>query len=182
MPEMPGPRRARFLSAYGLREYDAGVLTSTREIADYFEEAARVSGNPNVTANWIAGDLAALLNTANTEIQDSPVSARQLGELVLLIEKGELTGKLAKEVLAKMFASGESAIAIVEREGLKKVSDTGALQKLADEVIAANPKQVEQYRAGKTTLLGFFVGQVMKATRGQADPAVLNELLKSRLG
>jgi aspartyl-tRNA(Asn)/glutamyl-tRNA(Gln) amidotransferase subunit B len=182
MPELPAARRARFVSAHGLREYDAAVLTATRMLADYYEKAAEVSKYPRITANWVTQDLAGLLKAAGTEIDSSPVPPDHLGELVGMVVRGELTGKLGKDVLAKMFATGEPPGAIVEREGLKTIADTGALEKIVDEALAANPKQVEQYRAGKTTLIGFLVGQAMKASRGQANPAALNELLKSRLG
>ena len=182
MPELPGSRRARFIQGYGLREYDAEVLTATRETGDYFEKAAATSGDPRAAANWVMGDLAAALKEAGIEISAAPVSAAQLGELIALIAKGEISGKLAKDVFAKMFASGESAGAIVEREGLKQISDTGALAKIVDEVLAANPKQVEQYKGGKASVFGFFVGQVMKASRGQANPGTVNQLLKERLG
>jgi aspartyl-tRNA(Asn)/glutamyl-tRNA(Gln) amidotransferase subunit B len=181
MPELPGAKRARFISEFGLREYDADVLTANRALSEYFEEAATVSGDPKTTANWVMGDVAGLLKAAGKEIQDSPVPARHLGELVSLIAKGELTGKLAKEVLPKMFESGEPASVIVEREGLKTISDSGALEKIVDDVISANPKQVEQYKGGKTTVIGFLVGQVMKASRGQANPAAVNEILKAKL-
>jgi aspartyl-tRNA(Asn)/glutamyl-tRNA(Gln) amidotransferase subunit B len=127
------------------------------------------------------GDLAGLLKAADKEISDSPIPERYLGELVGMIVKGELTGKLAKEVLPKIAESGDAPSVIVEREGLKQISDSGALEKIVDEVIAANPKQVEQFKSGKTTVIGFLVGQVMKSSRGQANPAVVNEILKSRL-
>ena len=182
LPELPADRRERFVSSYGLREYDAQVLTSTRSIGDYFERAVTASGDGRLTANWVVGDLMGLLKAAGKEITESPVSAEHLGELVALINKGELSGKLAKEILPKMFESGEPASTIMEREGLRQISDTGALEKLVDDAIAANPKQVEQYKAGKTTLLGFLVGQVMKASRGQANPAAVNEALKKKLG
>jgi aspartyl-tRNA(Asn)/glutamyl-tRNA(Gln) amidotransferase subunit B len=181
MPELPAAKRARFIEAYGLREYDAQVLTSTRALAEYFEQVAAVSGDPKTAANWVMGDLAGLLKAAGKEIAESPVAARHLGELIGLIAKGELSGKLAKDILPKMFESGEAPSAIVEREGLKQISDTGALEKIVDEVLAANPKQVEQYRSGKTAVAGFLVGQVMKASRGQANPAAVNELLKTKL-
>ncbi len=181
MPELPSIRRARFIVDYGLSEYDANVLTATREVSDYFEEAARVSTNPKMAANWVMGDLAGMLKAAEKDIAESPVSATHLGELVGLIVKGELTGKLAKDVLPKMFESGEAPAVIVEREGLKAVNDTGALEKIGDEIIAASPKQVEQYKSGKTTVIGYLVGQAMKASRGQANPATLNDLFKSRL-
>ncbi len=128
------------------------------------------------------GDLAGVLKAQGKEITDSPVSPRNLGELLALKGKGEISGKLAKEIFAKMVATGELPSAIIEREGLKQISDTGALEKIVDEVIAANPKQAEQYRGGKTTVLGFFVGQVMKASRGQANPAAVNEVLRKKLG
>ena len=182
LPELPADRRERFVQSYGLREYDAQILTQARNVGDYFERAAAVSGDGRSTANWAVGDLMGLLKAAGKEITESPVSAEYLGELVSLINKGELSGKLAKEILPKMFESGESASVIMEREGLKQISDTGELEKLVDEAIAANPKQVEQYKNGKTTLLGFLVGQVMKASRGQANPAAVNEALKRKLG
>jgi aspartyl-tRNA(Asn)/glutamyl-tRNA(Gln) amidotransferase subunit B len=182
LPELPTDRRERFIESYGLREYDAQVLTLTRELGDYFERAVAVSSDGRSTANWIVGDLMGLLKAAGQEIGESPVSAENLGELVALINKGELSGKLAKEILPKMYESGEASSVIMEREGLKQISDAGALEKLVDETIAANPKQVEQYKGGKIALLGFLVGQVMKASRGQANPAAVNEALKKRLG
>jgi aspartyl-tRNA(Asn)/glutamyl-tRNA(Gln) amidotransferase subunit B len=182
MPELPPSRRKRFLGQYGLRDYDAQVLTGSRELADYFERAAKAAADPRAAANWVMGDLAGALNAAGKEIAESPVSPEHLGELLALIGKGEISGKLAKEIFPKMFETGESAPAIVEREGLRQISDTGALTKIVDEVIAANPKQVEQYKGGKTTVMGFLVGAVMKATKGQANPALVNQLLKDRLG
>jgi len=181
LPELPAERRERFIREYGLREYDAQVLTLNRETADYFEAAAQVSGDGPATANWVAGDLMGLLKAANKDIPASPVPAAHLGELVALIGKGELSGKLAKEILPKMFDTGETPSIIMEREGLRQISDAGALEKIADEVLAANAKQVEQYKSGKTTVLGFLVGQVMKASRGQANPAAVNSLLKAKL-
>ncbi|MFZ0591779.1 MAG: Asp-tRNA(Asn)/Glu-tRNA(Gln) amidotransferase subunit GatB [Bryobacteraceae bacterium] len=182
LPELPQQRRDRFITQYGLREYDAQVLTLNRATGDYFEETARVSGNGPATANWVIGDLMGLLKAQGTEITSSPVSAKNLGELVALIGNGELTGKLAKEILPKMFETGERPRTIMEREGLKQISDAGALEAIIDQVLAANGKQVEQYRSGKTTVIGFLVGQVMKASRGQANPAVVNELLRKKLG
>ena len=182
MGELPAAKRARFAEQYGLSAYDARVLTLTQEMARYFEAAAEASSNPKAAANWVQGDLSGALNAAGKSIEDSPVSASSLGELVRLIGDGTLSGKLAKEVFAKMFESGRSAAEVVEAEGLKQISDEGALQKIIDEVLAANPKQVETYRGGKTGVLGFFVGQVMKATRGQADPKLVNELLRRALG
>ncbi|MGA3096624.1 MAG: Asp-tRNA(Asn)/Glu-tRNA(Gln) amidotransferase subunit GatB [Bryobacteraceae bacterium] len=182
VPELPARKRARFLHQLGLSEYDAEVLTATRAIAEYYETAAAVSGEPKTAANWVMGDLMGLLKAEGKEISDSPVSARQLGELVGLIARGEISGKMAKEIFAKMFASGEAPGAIIEREGLKQIGDAGALEKIAGEVIANFPKQVEQYKSGKTTVLNFLVGQAMKASRGQANVAVVTEILKKKLG
>src|ERR1700733_11090898 len=177
-PELPAARRARFMETYGLRDYDAQVLTATRALGDYFEQAAKSAGDARAVAHWVMGDLAAALNDAGKEISESPVSAANLGRLVALIGEGKINGKLAKEIFPKMFAAGEPAEAIIQREGLSQISDESALAKIIDEVIAANPKQVEQYRAGKATVIAFLVGQVMKASRGQADPAAVNKLLR----
>ncbi len=182
MPELPPVKRRRFIEAYGLREYDAQVLTATRDLSEYFERAAEASGDPRSAANWVMGDLAAALNAAGRDTSNSPVSAASLGELIALIGKGEISGKIAKDVFEKMFATGESARTIIDREGLKQISDTGALGAVVDQVLAANAKQVEQYKSGKTAVLGFLVGQVMKATRGQANPAVVNRVLAEKLG
>ena len=181
LPELPSDRRERFVQQYGIREYDAQVLTASLAIGGYFESAAAVSKDGRTTANWIVGDLLGLLNAAELDIERSPVAPAHLGELVALIGTGELSGKLAKEILPKMFATGEAPGIIMEREGLRQISDSGALERLADEVIAANPKQVEQYKSGKTPVIGFLVGQVMKSSRGQANPAAVNELLKAKL-
>lgn len=180
-PELPSSRRERFVGSYGLREYDAQVLTATREISDYFEQVVKASGDARAAANWVMGDLAALLKENAKEIADSPVSAANLGKLIALIGQGKISGKLAKEIFPKMFESGEDPEAIMKREGLEQISDEGALGKIIDDVIAANPKQLEQFRSGKTAVMGFFIGQVMKASRGQADPAAVNKLLQEKL-
>jgi aspartyl-tRNA(Asn)/glutamyl-tRNA(Gln) amidotransferase subunit B len=181
MPEMPAVRRKRFVEEFGLREYDAAVITQERALADYYEQTAAASGDPKAAANWVTGDLLALLKAEGRTIEDSPVTAARLGELVGMVSKGELTGKMAKNVLAKMASTGDGARTIVDREGLKAISDTGELDAIIAKVIEDNPKQVEQYRSGKTTVLQFFVGQVMKATRGQADPAVAKEIVERKL-
>jgi len=179
MPELPAVKRKRFIDDYGLREYDAEVLTATCDLAEFFEQAAATSGDPRTAANWVTGDLLGALK--GRDIAESPVTPERLGELVALIGKGEISGKLAKEIFAKMIETGDAPRAIIDREGLRQISDTGALAKIVDDIIAANPKQVEQYRAGKTTVLGFFVGQVMKATKGQANPAAVNAILQEKL-
>ncbi|HTT61413.1 MAG TPA: Asp-tRNA(Asn)/Glu-tRNA(Gln) amidotransferase subunit GatB [Bryobacteraceae bacterium] len=181
MPELPARKRARFMESYGLSAYDADVLTSSRAVAEYYEHAAAEAGEPKAAANWVMGDLMGALNAEGRQIADSPVTPGRLGELVALIRKGEISGKIAKDVFVKMFASGESAPAIIEREGLKQISDTGALERIVDQVLQQNAKQVEQYKSGKTAVLGFLVGQVMKVSRGQANPGAVNELLRKRL-
>jgi aspartyl-tRNA(Asn)/glutamyl-tRNA(Gln) amidotransferase subunit B len=182
MPELPARKRNRFIEEYGLRAYDAEVLTATRPSSEYYETVARVSGDPKTAANWVMGDLMALLKAEGKDIAASPVSPESLGELVKLIAKNQISGKLAKEIFPKMFSSGEAAGVIMEREGLKQISDTDQLDRIIAEVIANNPKQVEQYRGGKATVINFLVGQAMRATRGQADVMVVTELLKRKLG
>jgi aspartyl-tRNA(Asn)/glutamyl-tRNA(Gln) amidotransferase subunit B len=182
MPELPARKRARFIGEYGLCEYDAEVLTATRAVSEYYETVAKVSGDPKTAANWVMGDLMGLLKAEGKEIAESPVGPESLGELVKLIAKGELSGKLAKEVFPKMFSTGERAGVIVEREGLRQISDTGALEKIIADVIAGNPKQVEQYKGGKTTVINFLVGQAMRATRGQANVAMVTDLFRQKLG
>jgi aspartyl-tRNA(Asn)/glutamyl-tRNA(Gln) amidotransferase subunit B len=182
MPELPAKKRARFIQEFGLREYDAEVLTSTRAASEYYETVARVSGDPKIAANWVMGDLMALLKADGKEIADSPVSADKLGALVKQIASGDISGKLAKEIFPKMFSTGESAATIMEHEGLKPMSDSAELEKVIAEVIAQNPKQVVQYRGGKTTVINFLVGQVMRATRGQANVASVTAMLKRAMG
>jgi aspartyl-tRNA(Asn)/glutamyl-tRNA(Gln) amidotransferase subunit B len=182
LPELPDARRQRFIQGYALPEYDAGQLTLSKQLADYFEEAARGSGEPKLAANWVLSELLHLLKDANHEITASPVSAAHLAELLQLMAKGAVSGKMAKDILAEMFSTGKTAGALVTEKGLAQITDADQITKVAREIIAANPKQVEQYRSGKTATLGWFVGQVMKATRGQANPQMLQELLKKELG
>jgi len=181
MPELPDARRQRFMADYGLSEYDAGILTASREMADYFEAVARVAGEAKLAANWVMGELAGYLNRENLEIDQAKVSADQLGGLLKRIRDNTISGKIAKDVFEAMWAGEGDADAIIESRGLKQITDTSALEAMVDEVIAANPKQVEQFRAGKEKVLGFFVGQIMKATQGKANPAQVNELLRRKL-
>jgi len=181
MPELPAHRRARFVQEYGLPEYHAAVLTATRASSDYFETAARASGNPKMAANWVMGDLMGTLKAEGREIADSPVRPEDLGELVRMISSGELSGNLAKQVFPKMFSTGQAPGVIVDREGLKQISDIGALEKVIADIIALNPKQVEQYRGGKTTVINYLVGQAMRATRGQANVSLVTDLFKQKL-
>jgi len=181
LPELPEAKRQRFEAQYGLPAYDAGVLTMSRPLADYFEAVASACDAPKAASNWIMSELLGALNAEGKEITASPIAAGQLAELIRLVESGELSGKLAKQVFSEMMASGQDPGAVVAAKGLKQVSDEGPLRELLQKIFAANPGQVEQYKAGKDKLLGFFVGQVMKETKGQANPQVLNDLVKKML-
>jgi aspartyl-tRNA(Asn)/glutamyl-tRNA(Gln) amidotransferase subunit B len=184
LPELPDEKAARFASQYGLSAYDAGVLTSERDIAEYYETVVRELGEKNakLAANWVMGDLSGALNKDGVEITESRVSAPQLAALLVRIVDETISGKIAKEVFEAMWAEGKTADQIIEAKGLKQITDTSAIEKVIQEVMAANPKQLADYRAGKDKLFGFFVGQVMKVTGGKANPAQVNELLKKALG
>jgi aspartyl-tRNA(Asn)/glutamyl-tRNA(Gln) amidotransferase subunit B len=181
MPELPEARRRRFMDQYGLSFSDASQLTSERSLADYYEAAAEISGNFRTTANWIRSELLRELETLGVAAGSSPISAENLGLLVRMIDEGKISGKQGKEVLVQMFRTGKTAAEVVEEQGMVQVSDTGEIDKLIDEVINANQQQVESYRAGKETVFGFFVGQVIKASKGKANPKVVNERLKTKL-
>ncbi len=182
LPELPDAKRQRFMAQYGLSAYDASLLTSAREVADYYEAVVEASGGEGkLSANWVNGELTAALNRDGREIGDSPVDPAQLGALIRRIVDNTISGKIAKDVFEAMWNGEGEPDAIIEARGLKQVTDTGALEAMVDEVIAANPKQVEQYKAGKDKLLGFFVGQCMKASGGKANPAQLNELIRKKL-
>jgi aspartyl-tRNA(Asn)/glutamyl-tRNA(Gln) amidotransferase subunit B len=182
LPELPDEKASRFASQYGLSEYDAGVLTASRELADYYEEVVRAaSQEPKLAANWVMGDLAAVLNKENLDIGSGKMPAARLAGLLARIADQTISGKIAKEVFEAMWADGESADAIIESKGLRQITDTGAIERAIEEVMAKNPGQLAEYRSGKDKLFGFFVGQVMKATQGKANPAQLNELLKKKL-
>jgi aspartyl-tRNA(Asn)/glutamyl-tRNA(Gln) amidotransferase subunit B len=182
LPELPDQKAARFVSQYGLSTYDAGVLTASRELAAFYEEVAKqVPGEPKLAANWVMGELAASLNKEGLDITQSRLSAAQLAGLIKRIADATISGKIGKEVFEAMWSSGREADAIIEEKGLKQITDTSAIEKAIDEVMAKNPGQLADYRSGKDKLFGFFVGQVMKATQGKANPAQLNELLKKKL-
>ncbi len=182
LPELPEARYHRFIGQYGLKPYDAEVLTATRELSDYFETVVKEAGcDPKLCANWVMVELSGALNKAGLEIGQSPVSARQLAGLLRRIADGTISGKIGKQVFELMWQSGKDADTLIEEKGLKQITDTGAIERIIDEILAANPKQVEQYRAGKDKLFGFFVGQVMKATQGKANPKQVNELLRKKL-
>jgi aspartyl-tRNA(Asn)/glutamyl-tRNA(Gln) amidotransferase subunit B len=173
--------QARFQNDYGVSAYDASVLTGSHALAAYFEVAAQKSGQPKLAANWVMGELSAALNKAELDIAQSPVSATQLGALISRIQDGTLSGKLAKQVFEGLWEGAGEVDAIIEARGLKQMSDTGELEKIVDDVLAANPKSVEEFRAGKEKAFNALVGQVMKASRGKANPAQVNELLKGKL-
>ncbi len=182
LPELPDQKKKRFMSDFGLSAYDAGVLISEKPLADYYE--AVLNGkkrDAKRAANWVMGELLGLLNKQGKEIEDSPVSADALGQLLDLMEDNTISGKIAKDVFAIMVETGDAPSKIVEEKGLKQVTDTGAIEAVIDAVIAANPGQLADYRSGKDKLFGFFVGQVMKQSGGKANPDMVNELLKKRL-
>lgn len=181
LPELPEIRRRRFMQDYELSPDEAATLTAQRELADYFEAAASAAGNHRAAANWILTELLRELRQAGIEIASCRISAADLGALIKLIDNQTISGKIAKEVFPEMFATGQSPAAIIEAKGLVQITDTSAIEGIVDEVIAANPKEVEGYRAGKTALIGFFVGQVMKASGGKANPKAVNEILRKRL-
>jgi len=182
LPELPDAKAERFQQQYKLSAYDAGVLTATRAMADYYEQVVRDSGaDPKIAANWVAVELSGLLNSENKEISASPVTAALMAGLLKRLTDNTISGKIAKDVLASMWAGEGDADAVIAKKGLKQITDSGAIEKAVDEVIANNPKQLEQYRAGKEALFGYFVGAVMKATQGKANPAQVNELLKKKL-
>ena len=182
LPELPDRKAERFAAEYGLSAYDAGVLTASRELAAYYEEVARlVPGDPKLAANWVMGELAAALNRDGLEITASRLTAAQLAGLIARIRDATISGKLAKEVFEAMWTSGRDADAVIEEKGLKQITDTSAIERVIEEVMAKNPGQLADYRSGKDKLFGFFVGQVMKATQGKANPAQVNELLKKKL-
>jgi len=181
LPELPDQKKNRFVSEYALSAYDASVLTSSRELADYFEHVVKGSKEAKLTANWIIGDLTAALNKNDKSISESPVSADMLANMISRIQDNTISGKIAKEVFEAMWNGEGDADDVIEKKGLKQITDSGAIETIIDEIIANNPKQLEEYRSGKEKLFGFFVGQAMKATKGKANPKQVNDLLKSKL-
>ena len=181
LPELPDAKKLRFRDEYGLGEYDAGVLVSSRELADYFETVARGSGDAKLAANWVTVELQALLNNHNWEVSDSPIQADRLATLITRIKDETISGKIAKTVFESMLDDASEVDAIIEDKGLKQVTDSGAIEKIVDEVIASNPNQVQQYREGKQQVIGFLVGQAMKLSQSKANPGQVNTLLKEKL-
>jgi aspartyl-tRNA(Asn)/glutamyl-tRNA(Gln) amidotransferase subunit B len=181
LPELPDARKARFVSEYSLSDYDAGVLTASREIAEYFEAVAKASGDAKLAANWVTGDLQALLNKNNWELTQSPIQADRLSVLIKRIIDNTISGKIAKTVFEAMLEDSASVDEIITVKGLKQVTDSGAIESLVDEVIANNPEQVQQFRDGKEQVLGYLVGQAMKLSQGKANPGQVNQLLREKM-
>ena len=181
LPELPDAKKERFIKEYGLPPYDAEVLTSAKELADYFESVVKEDVNPKMASNWIMSELLGKLHQDKKDITQCPVSPKHMAELIQLIEKGTISGKIGKAVFEEMYNTGKSPQKIVEEKGLMQITDENILRKLAEEIIAANPKQVEMYRAGKEKILGFFIGEMMKKTKGRANPQLANKIFKELL-
>ena len=181
MPEMPTQKKIRFVLEFNLSEYDADLLAADKDLADFFEEVIKVSNSPKLSANWIMGELSAELNKENLSINESKISSNQLGQLILRIEDGTISGKIAKEIFEKLWSSNNEVDEIIQSEGLEQVTDDKEIESIIDEVINNNPEQLEQYRSGKDRLFGFFVGQVMKASQGKANPKQVNDILRKKL-
>ncbi len=181
LPELPTARNKRFIADYGLPEYDAGVLTASRPLADYFEACVQLFNHPKTVSNWVMGELLRELNTSGTPVDASPMSPERLVDLLMLVENGTISLKVARDIFPELYAGGRPPEELVKEKGLLQVSDEAALEAIIDDVMAKHPAQLAQYRGGKDTVLGFFVGQVMKASGGKANPAKVNELLRKKL-
>ena len=181
LPELPEAKKQRFINAFALSDYDAEIMTSSRPLSDYYETVATQSGEAKLAANWVMGNLSAALNKADKEITDSPISAEMLAGMIKRISDKTISGKIAKDVFEAMWQGEGDADRVIESKGLKQITDATAITSMIDEIIANNPAQVEEFRAGKGKVLGFFVGQVMKASKGKANPAQVNQLLKEKL-
>lgn len=181
LPELPDARKNRLMTEYGLSEYDAAIITTTRQMAEYFDAATQQKADAKLVANWMMGDLAKNLNGEGKSIEESPVTAERLAELVNLISKGTISSKIAKTVFEEMWKTGDAPEKIVKEKGLVQITDTKEIEGIVDSVIAANPKPVEDYKAGNAKSIGFLVGQIMKQSKGKANPAMVNDLLKAKL-
>jgi aspartyl-tRNA(Asn)/glutamyl-tRNA(Gln) amidotransferase subunit B len=181
IPELPDTKRARFVNEYGIPEYDAEMLTQSRATADYFEQTVKLSNQPKAVSNWMMGELMRLLKADGQEIESCPIKPDKLAGMIKMINEGVISIKIAKTVFEEMYRSGKDADIIVQEKGLVQVSDTGAIEQIIADVIRANPGQAADYKAGKEKLFGFFVGQVMKVSKGKANPDLVNQLLKKKL-
>jgi aspartyl-tRNA(Asn)/glutamyl-tRNA(Gln) amidotransferase subunit B len=181
LPELPDVKRVRFVSEYGLPATDADLLVSEKPLADWYEEAVKLGGQPKVVANWVMGDLMRLLNADNKIIEDCSLKPNQLVDMLRLMDNGTISGKIAKSVFEEIYRTGKDPESIVKEKGLVQISDSGEIEKAVDDVISKYLKEAERYRTGEEKLMGFFVGQVMKVTKGKANPQMVNELLKKKL-
>ncbi|MFK7865349.1 MAG: Asp-tRNA(Asn)/Glu-tRNA(Gln) amidotransferase subunit GatB, partial [Pseudohongiellaceae bacterium] len=181
LPELPDAKKSRFCQEFGLSDYDAGVLVSSREMSEYFESVANISNDAKLAANWVSGDLQSVLNKNNWEIGESPIEAERLGTLIARIKDDTISGKIAKTVFETMLEDSSSVDEIIEAKGLKQVTDSGEIEKLVDEVIAANPDQVQQFKDGREQVIGFLVGQAMQRSKGKANPGQVNQLLRDKM-
>jgi len=181
IPELPLVKRERFVKDYQIPAYDAGVLTADKALAEYYEEVVKLCAQPKAASNWVMGDVLRFLNEDKRDIRSCPISPPSLAEMIKLIEEGTISGKMAKDIIEEMYKSGKLPKAIIEEKGLVQITDEGELIKTISAIIKANPQQLKDYRSGKEKLFGFFVGQVMKATQGKANPQLVNELLKKML-
>ncbi|MDO8426536.1 MAG: Asp-tRNA(Asn)/Glu-tRNA(Gln) amidotransferase subunit GatB [Deltaproteobacteria bacterium] len=182
LPELPRQKRERFISEYGIPSYDAGVLTSSKGLADYYESVVKATNEPKVSSNWVMGEVLRLLKEDSRDVKDCPVTPQSLAGLIKSVKDGVVSGTGAKEVFEEMYRTGKSASEIIKAKGLVQISNEDELSKVIAEIIKANPENLERYKAGKTQLMGFFVGEAMKATKGKANPQVINKLLKEKLG
>jgi aspartyl-tRNA(Asn)/glutamyl-tRNA(Gln) amidotransferase subunit B len=181
LPELPDQKGERFVAEFGLSPYDAGVLVSSREMAVFFEQVVAICGDAKLSANWVTGDLLGLLNKNNWEFSESPVSAERLGTLIARIKDNTISGKIAKTVFETMIEDQDAVDAIIEKKGLTQVTDSGAIESLIDEVISSNPEQVQQFKEGKEAVFGYLVGQAMRLSKGKANPAQVNQILREKL-
>lgn len=181
LPELPDAKKQRFVTDYGIKPEDASTLTNSRELADFYEATVKASEDAKLAANWVIVELMGALNKDGKELAESPISPEMLAGMIMRIKDNTISGKIAKQVFTAMWEGEGDADAIIEAKGLKQVTDSGAIEKIIDQVLANNPKQIEEYKAGKEKMLGFFVGQVMKASQGKANPGQVNQLLKKKL-
>ncbi len=181
MPELPEQKRERFIKSYGIPEYDVGVLTSSKHLADYFEQCASLFPHPKIISNWLMGDLLRELKKDGKNIADCPVSPSALVDLLKLINSGTISGKIAKVVLEEMYQTQQLPDSIIEKKGLKQITDSSAIEKIVDQIIESNPSQVEEFKGGKEKVIGYLVGQVMQASKGKANPSMVNKLLKEKM-
>jgi aspartyl-tRNA(Asn)/glutamyl-tRNA(Gln) amidotransferase subunit B len=181
LPELPLQKRGRFVQAYQIPEYDAGVITTSKALADYYEECVRLFPVPKQVSNWIMGDLLRLLKEDDKEVEECPVSPQQLAEMLVLIKDGTISGKIAKTVFEEMYKTGKAAKEIVAEQGLVQITNADDVTRTVEEILKNHPKEVAEYKSGKEKLFGFFVGQVMKATQGKANPQLVNDILKKLL-